>query len=181
MSNGETLRGELRRNRGRMLMAGVAMILLGTIGLGMTFWMTMASVLYIGILLLIGGGVQLVNAFREGAGNTRLSHVLIALLYLVAGFIVVTKPVVAGLAMTALLAVALIVIGVFRTWMAFQVRPMPGWVLILLAGLAAIALGVMIYSGWPETGLWVIGMLVAIEMILQGWTLVMIAIAARQA
>lgn len=181
MNGQETLAGEMNKNWGWILVAGIAMVILGTIGLGMTFWLTVASMLYFGILLLIGGGVQLINAFRDQAGTNRLSHILIALLYLVAGIILITKPVVAGLAMTALLAVALIIIGVFRCWLAFQARPMQGWGFILAAGLAAIALGVMIFAGWPETGLWVIGLFVAIEMILQGWTLVMIAIAARQA
>ena len=43
----------------------------------------------------------------------------------------------------------------------------------------AIALGSMIVAEWPLSGLWVIGMLIAIEMLVAGWSMVMMALAAR--
>ncbi|MCG6887902.1 MAG: DUF308 domain-containing protein [Proteobacteria bacterium] len=181
MNEQEYIRNELKKNWGWMLVAGIVLVVLGTIGLGMSFWLTLASMFYIGTLLLIGSGVQLVNTLKCKGGINVLWHSLITLLYLAAGIIVITEPVIAGMAMTALLAVALLGIGMFRSWIAIRSRPMKGWGFILATGLAAIGLGLMIYSGWPATGQWIIGMLVAIEIIMQGWTLVMFAIAARSA
>jgi len=42
-----------------------------------------------------------------------------------------------------------------------------------------VALGVMIINEWPQSGLWVIGLFVAIEMLFAGWSQIMIAIAAK--
>jgi uncharacterized membrane protein HdeD (DUF308 family) len=42
-------------------------------------------------------------------------------------------------------------------------------------------LGGIIFAGWPVSGLWVIGMFVAIELILQGFAMISIARAMRAA
>ena len=49
----------------------------------------------------------------------------------------------------------------------------------LIGGIAAIILGIMIMNKWPVSGLWVIGMFVAIELIFNGWGMVMAALAVR--
>jgi uncharacterized membrane protein HdeD (DUF308 family) len=51
----------------------------------------------------------------------------------------------------------------------------------LLSGLISILLGGMIIAKWPASGLWVIGLFVAIELIVNGWSYVFIALAARKA
>jgi len=40
-------------------------------------------------------------------------------------------------------------------------------------------LGVLIWRGWPDTGLWVVGTFVGIELVLCGWTWVMLGLAVR--
>ena len=54
-----------------------------------------------------------------------------------------------------------------------------GW--LLFAGIVSILLGAAILLKWPATGLVVIGVLVAIEMIIHGWSYVFMALAARKA
>jgi uncharacterized membrane protein HdeD (DUF308 family) len=39
---------------------------------------------------------------------------------------------------------------------------------------------VIIYSGWPVSGQWVVALFIAIELILQGSSMVSVAIAARR-
>jgi uncharacterized membrane protein HdeD (DUF308 family) len=62
---------------------------------------------------------------------------------------------------------------------AFQMKGMPGWVWTLIGGIAAIVLGIMIMNKWPVSDLWVIGMFVAIELIFNGWGIVMAALAVH--
>ncbi len=173
--------GEVSRNWGWLLALGILFVILGTIGLGMTFTLTLASVLFFGVLMLIGGGAQLVQAFQDKGWKSVIWHVLIALLYIGAGIIVVRNPVGASLLLTAMLAGALVAVGVVRIIMAFQLRGDSGWVWLLLGGIVTLLLGLMIFSKWPVSGLWVIGLFVAIEMIVNGWSYVAIALAARRA
>jgi uncharacterized membrane protein HdeD (DUF308 family) len=37
----------------------------------------------------------------------------------------------------------------------------------------------MIWSQWPVSGLWVIGLFIGIDMIFYGWSLIMLGVTAR--
>jgi uncharacterized membrane protein HdeD (DUF308 family) len=40
-------------------------------------------------------------------------------------------------------------------------------------------MGILIWRQWPLSGIWVIGLFVGIEMIFNGWTLVMLGLTAK--
>ena len=169
---------ELARKWGWLLALGILMVILGTIGLGATFTLTLATVTFFGILVLIGGGVQLVDAFHH-RGWQLLGKLLVALLYFFVGATMLMNPLLASATLTLMIAWALLFIGLMRVIAAFQMRGMPGWVWTLIGGIAAIVLGIMIMNRWPVSGLWVIGMFVAIELIFNGWGMIMTALAVR--
>jgi uncharacterized membrane protein HdeD (DUF308 family) len=171
--------GELKKHWAWMLSLGIVMVILGVIGLGMTVLFNEIVVMYFGFLLLFGSGVQLMQAFRAEAWKGRVWHVLIALVYIVGGIIAVTEPVIAGMTLALLIAWTLIVIGVLRLFMALQMRGAAGWLWTLLGGVLSVVLGVMIINEWPQSGLWVIGLFVAIEILFAGWSQIMIALAAK--
>ncbi|MBE8233040.1 MAG: hypothetical protein HAW67_04835 [Endozoicomonadaceae bacterium] len=53
--------------------------------------------------------------------------------------------------------------------MAFQIKDRSsGWGWVAFGGVINIILGVMVYQQWPASGLWVIGMFISIELIIQG-------------
>jgi len=177
----EAVFGELKKSWGWLLALGVLLIALGTLGLWMSFAMTLATVMLFGALLVVGGVFQLLNAFQLKGWKSVLWHVLIALLYIVAGIVIFTDPVFASLGLTMALAWILIAVGLLRILMAFQMHPVSGWFWPLVSGLISILLGGMILAQWPASGFWVIGLFVAIEMIVNGWSSVFIALAARKA
>jgi len=173
--------GELKKKWGWLLALGVLLIVLGTVGLWMSFAMTLATVIMFGALLMVGGVFQLLNAFQIKGWKSVLWHVLIALLYIAAGIVIFTDPVFASLSLTIALAWILIAVGLLRSIMAFQLRPVSGWLWPLFSGLISMLLGAMILAQWPASGFWVIGLFVAIEMIMNGWSSVFVALAARNA
>jgi uncharacterized membrane protein HdeD (DUF308 family) len=173
--------GELKKNWGWLLAFGVLSIVLGTIGLGMTFGLTLVSVLFFGVLLIVGGVFQVFDAFKCKGWKSTLWHVLIALLYIAAGALMVYDPLLASVTLTLALGWILIAVGIMRGIMAFQVRPAKGWYWPLLSGIVSVVLGAMILAKWPATGFWVIGLFVAIELIFHGWAYVFVALAARKA
>lgn len=109
-----------------------------------------------------------------------MGHILIAGLYLLAGIMLITKPLAGSMAITALLAASFIVIGLLRIIMSFQMKGFGlAWGWVLLAGVVSLVLGAMIFFQWPASALWFIGLIVAIEMIFHGWAYVMIALAIK--
>jgi uncharacterized membrane protein HdeD (DUF308 family) len=173
--------GEVKQNWGWMLALGILFILLGTIGLGYTFSLTIASVFFFGILLLVGGGMQLVHTFKCQGWKCRIWHVLLALLYILVGADIMARPLVASVVLTLLLAGGITALGIVRIVMAFQIRGTKNWGWLLFSGVISVLLGVMIATRWPVSGLWVIGLFVAIEMIMHGWSYIFLAMAARSA
>jgi len=169
---------ELGKKWGWLLALGILMVILGTVGLGATFALTLATVTFFAILVLIGGGVQLVDAFHH-RGWQLFGKLLVALLYFFVGATMLTDPLLASATLTLMIAWALLFIGFMRIIAAFQMKGMPGWVWTLIGGIAAIVLGIMIMNKWPVSGLWVIGMFVAIELIFNGWGMIMAALAVR--
>lgn len=173
--------GDVRANWGWLLALGIVFVILGCIGLGMTFAVTMASVLMYGVLLLIGAGAQFVDAAKCKGWKGIIWHVLIALLYVVAGIAVIQNPLAASAILTLMLAGALIIVGLARAIMAFQMRAARNWIWPLLGGLVSIILGGIIMANWPVSGLWIIGLFVSIELMVNGWSYIFVAMSAKSA
>jgi len=172
--------GDLIHNWGWLLAQGILLVVLGTVGLGLTFFLTLATVFIFGVFLVIGGGVQIFQTFKCKGWGSILWHILIAVLYVLAGLSIMTDPLAASTLLTLLLAGALVGIGVVRLIMAFQLRGLKNWGWPFIGGIAAIVLGFMILARWPVSGFWVIGLFVAIEMIFSGWSYIFIALGARE-
>ncbi len=141
---------------------------------------TVATVLFFGILLTIGGVFQFVDAFKYRGWKSTIPHVLIALLYIAAGIILIRQPLAGSMVITAILGGIFIALGVLRIVIGLQLRGIGfpwGWV--VFAGLVSLVLGAMIFFQWPSSALWLIGLLVAIEMIFHGWAFVMMALVLK--
>ena len=172
---------ELRRGWGWLLALGILFVILGCLGMGMVVGLTLASMLFLGVLLIIAGCSQFVDVFKAKQWKAVAWHALIAALYIVGGCLIIYDPFLASALITALLAAVLIIIGLTRFIMAIRLKGSPGWGWLLLAGIIAIILGLMILMHWPISGLWVIGLFIAIEMIVDGWTYIFLALSLRRA
>lgn len=168
----------VRRNWGWFLALGIVQIVLGAIALGESMLMTLFSVVMLGWLLIIGGASSVVHAFLERKWDGFIFDLLTGLFYLVAGFMMVGNPGEAAVTLTLLISLFLMIGGVFRIAEAL-VGALPHRFWVLLNGVVTLALGIMIWRQWPFSGLWVIGLFIGIEMLLYGWSLVMLALAAR--
>lgn len=184
---------------GWLLALGILMLVLGVIGLGMSYWLTIVAVYWVGILAIIGGVGQLLDAFHHKGWKGVVWHVIIGAVYIVAGILMIAMPIAAAFWLTIFVAVALVVSGVLRIIMAFHVRDQgPVWVWVLITGIISIVLGILVYGtitppdatalataegqvAWMRSWGWIIGLFVAIELIVEGVTLIAVAFAAKSA
>jgi uncharacterized membrane protein HdeD (DUF308 family) len=169
----------LSRNWGWLLALGILMIVLGALAIAAPYGATLAVQFALGWILVIGGIAEAIHAFMARGWGGFLLELLSAILYLVVGVLLLVNPVGGALALTIVLAVFLIVEGIFKIMMAMRVRDHRGWGWLLASGVLSVILGVLIWAEWPASGLWVIGLLVGIQLLFTGWSLVMLALAAR--
>jgi uncharacterized membrane protein HdeD (DUF308 family) len=128
---------------------------------------------------MVGGAATVVLSFWAGKWSGFLVQILVGILYLVAGFAIFDAPVRAALVMTMFIAALFIVVGAFRAVAAMMVR-YPHWGWALFNGIVTFLLGMIIYRQFPNSALWVIGLLVGIEMLFNGWTWIMLSLAIRK-
>ena len=169
----------LSRNWGWLLALGILMIILGVFAIGTPVVATIAFQVMLGWLLVIGGIAEAIHAFMAQNWRGFLFELLSAILYVVVGGLLLFNPLLGAAALTLLLAVFLVVEGIFKIVMALRVRDHRGWGWLLASGILSLILGAMIWAQWPASGLWVIGLLVGIQLLFTGWSLVMLALAAR--
>ncbi len=182
-ANGTASGSPSRENRGWLLLMGALFVLLGVIGLGMTVTLTLTSILFLGAFLAVGGVFQAVTALRnrkEKSGGELALELLLALLYVAAGLWVMANPAMASMLATAAIAGLLGGLGFVRILAAFRRRPEPGWGWLLTAGITSLVLAGLILAQWPVSGLWVIGLFIAVEMIFHGWAYIVLALALRR-
>ena len=169
----------LRKRWGWFLALGILLIVLGTVALGSSVFMTLATMVFVGWLLIVGGVLEAAHACLCKGWGGFFIDLLTGILYVVVGFMVVANPGSAAVALTLLIAMFLIFGGIFRIVTAAIIR-FPNWVWLLLHGAVNLVLGIAIWRQWPLSGLWVIGLFVGIDMLLNGWSLVMLGLAAKR-
>lgn len=175
-----TIPANIARNWGWLLGLGILFVILGCIGLSMIVGLTLVSIMFLGVLFIIAGFAQIIDVFKSRGWKGITWHALIAVLYIVGGGLVIYDPFLASAIITGLLAWVLIIIGITRLTMAFALRHASGWGWLLFAGLTSIILGILILMQWPFSALWIIGLFIAIELIVNGWSYIFMAFAIRR-
>jgi len=162
-----------------LLGLGVLFLILGVIGLSMTMGLTLVSMFFLGTIVIIAGIAQLADAFKSKPWKGTLIHTGIAMLYIFAGCLVIRDPVLASSLITLFLGYVFVIIGVSRIILFFILCNTQGRVWALLGGLTSFILGLLILMQWPYSGLWVIGLFIAIELLVNGWFYIFWAFSMR--
>jgi uncharacterized membrane protein HdeD (DUF308 family) len=173
-------RAALARNWGLLLALGVLWLILGALAIILPLAAAIAIDITLGVLFLIGGVMQLVQVARCRGWRSVLPHALGGVLSVAAGVLLLFFPLAGVLSLTLIIAALFIIGGVFRIVIAAQNREIRGWFWMMLSGLLGLVVGVLIWIGWPASSVWVLGLLVGIELIFEGWAMIMLAVAARQ-
>jgi len=169
---------EVRKNWGWFVGLGALLVVLGIVALGAAIPATFIAVSVAGWIFLFSGVLELVHAFMRKAWKGFFLELLGGVLYFVVGLLLILNPGKAALALTLLFALLLVLGGVSRVVIALVMRP-PHWVWILVNGALSLLLGVLIAAQWPLSGFWVIGLFLGIDLLFNGWSLVMLGLAAR--
>ena len=139
-----------------------------------------AAISVLAVVLMIAGTASIIGSFWAGKWSGVLVHLIVGLLYIAAGLVVTEQPrLVTLLMITIFIAILFMVMGAFRVLAALVIR-FPQWGWALLNGVVTFFIGLVIYRHVTVSFPWVIGLLVGIEMILNGWTWIMLAAEIRR-
>jgi uncharacterized membrane protein HdeD (DUF308 family) len=95
------------------------------------------------------------------------------------GLVIVFHPTAAAVGLTFMIAVLLLLGGSFRLAVAITTK-FHHRIWLFFHGLINLVLGFIILADWPLSGLWVIGLFIGIDMIFNGWELIVLGLMARR-
>ena len=167
----------VRRNWGWMLAFGVILLLWGIFAISDSMFFTAFSVYMIAWLLIIGGVIELIQSFRHHE-HQLWWHLIEAVLAIVAGVLLFRNPAAGALVITIIMAAYFIVSGIFRIVASLSLK-LPNWGWSLFSGIVTLALGILVWAGWPGTAFWVLGLYVGVSLLFIGWAEIMLALALR--
>jgi uncharacterized membrane protein HdeD (DUF308 family) len=170
---------DVRKNWGWFVFLGALQIVAGAVALSYAFSATVVSVTTLGFVLLFAAGAQTAAAILARSWRGFFLFLLLGILYAVSGFLMIQRPLFAAESLTLMLSAVLMVAGVYRA-IAAMVYRFPSWGWVLLNGIVTTLLGVFILEQWPVSGLWVIGVYVGADLIMNGVTWSALAIGARR-
>ena len=158
----------LRAKSGWIIALGVVYLVGGIIALSSVVMATAASVLIVGIMMIIAGVAEVVNAFQVRTWGKFILWLLLGALYIVAGLLTFANPLLAAALLTLLLGASLVASGIMRLILAFSMKDGAHWGWVLLSGLITLLLGFVILSRWPVSSLYVLGVFLGIDLVLAG-------------
>jgi uncharacterized membrane protein HdeD (DUF308 family) len=173
--------GSVSRHWGLFLFEGIVLLILGTLAILAPVVASVAATVFFGWLLLISGIVGLITTFRARQAPGFWWSLASALLGIIAGGLLLVWPVQGTLSLTAVLIAFLLIEGVVSIMYALEHRnALSGrWGWVLASGALDVLLGLLLLFGLPGTALWALGLLIGINMLFGGWSLIFMALHAR--
>jgi uncharacterized membrane protein HdeD (DUF308 family) len=151
---------------------GVITIILGILCMLAPGITGLSIALFVGILVLIGGIVRLIWAFRAGSLGRGLLTFAIGALTIICGIMLVSDPLLASGFLTVMMAVYFILDGVSEIAAGNKLRPQTGSGWLIFGGILSVLLDIMIWRQFPLSGDWAIGVLLGIKLFSVGLIMV---------
>jgi uncharacterized membrane protein HdeD (DUF308 family) len=147
---------------------GIVLIVLGAAAWLDVVSVTLATTIVIGASMLVGGVFQIIHAFMTKEWRGFAFALISGLLYVAGGMLIMSEPIHGAVVLTLVLTAFIIAGGIVRAVLALQHRGIRAWGFVFLSGIVSVVVGFLLYARLPWSGLWILGILIAIELLVQG-------------
>ncbi len=184
MNNDESIismsQEELKSHWKSIMFEGALFTFLGALALIIPSLFSLTFELVVGWLFLIGGAIQLYRAVQSNAAPGFWMFTLSALLAMVFGVLMIFHPLAGLVALTTIIAVFFIMEGIVKIIYAFQIQSFASWGWVLVSGICSLLIAMLVFSNWPTSSAWFIGILIGVYLIINGVALMMMSWQARR-
>jgi len=164
---------------GWFVATGVGLVFFGFVAAANLLLASLAAMFVVGGMACAAGALMAIHAWFTRTWGRALFWGLCGLAYIAVGAWIVLQPLLAASVLTLMLGVLLGFAGAVRVIAAIGERR-HGWGWTLLSGLVSLLAAAIILDGWPGTAVWVIGMVLAVDLLVQGFGLVLAGMAMRR-
>lgn len=163
-----------------LLNLGIGFLVCGLIAIALPQFVTSALNILFGILLLLIGLATAMYAYRVRHYSHDRWPSFTSLAFVMFGFMLILFPKVGALSITLIIAIFFLFIGIGKISLAQLVHSHSSRKWILLSGLIDLVLSFLIFFNLGNTADWLIGLLLGISLILQGWWNIRLALSLRK-
>lgn len=165
----------LKNHKTLFIVEGILFIILGALAIILPGLFTLAFELMLGWIFVFGGLIQGYRSLQSKESPGWIVSLISSLLYVVVGALLLFYPLKGVITLTFLLALFFFLEGIAQIVFAISVKPMKNWGWLILNGILALIIAFIIWSGWPGTVVWVLGLLVGINFLFYGFSRLFIA------
>jgi len=162
------VRDTIRKRSLLFMIQAAVMVLAGVLALIFPAFMSTGLLALLGWLLILSGIVKIVSL----VGATQVPYFWLELvtvaLEILVGYLLIANPAAGLVAVTFLMLVLFLIVGITRVVFALMIRPIPDWIWVLASGLVAIACALILFANLPEAATWLVGFLLGVELIAVG-------------
>ncbi|MDA1195122.1 MAG: DUF308 domain-containing protein [Planctomycetota bacterium] len=153
--------------------------ILGVLAIVFPFAAGTGVTLAIGLTLLLAGIARTLGGWRR-RGRDGLGPVLLGALTGIAGLLFLCEPWFGLQVLTAILIAYFLMSGVLTLLAAFKLRPAAGWGWFAFDGAVSLVLGGVLWSQYPVSAIWLIGVLVGVRLLFMGLVMIATGRAVRE-
>ncbi|HZZ62044.1 MAG TPA: HdeD family acid-resistance protein [Roseiarcus sp.] len=166
---------------GWIVALGVVYLVAGVIALGSVMAATVASVLVVGVMMVIAGVAEVIHSFQIKTWGRFLFWLALGILYIIAGFVAWDNPLLTAVWLTLFLGAALVASGIVRIFLGFNMRAGSPWGWVVVSGLITLVLGLIILAHWPLSSVYALGIFLGVDLVFAGATWIGLGMGLRNA
>jgi uncharacterized membrane protein HdeD (DUF308 family) len=166
---------------GFSIFLSILLIVSGTLAILLAAETTIAVVIILAWILMIGGVVQFIHAFKSKGVGMTIWKIVVAIAYFLTGLFLRFDLGIGLAALTFALVFFFMIEGVMSLIAFFGGGKSGRSAWLLVNGVLTLLLGVLIWVHWPSSAMWIIGVFVGFNLLVNGWTRLMLTLAVRRA
>jgi uncharacterized membrane protein HdeD (DUF308 family) len=174
------VRAGLARTYKSVRTIGIVAIVVGCFAILLPELFSLGAAVFIGIVLVIASAFLTAAAFTAHGVGSLLARLAWALLTFLVGLWLIVEPHNGTLTLTLVLGLYFLFMGLTRIAVALAARGQQGAGLVGLSGVCGLIIGILVLAKFPSSADWAIGLLVGIDLIFAGWTLVSVALVGKE-
>ncbi|RNF35088.1 HdeD family acid-resistance protein [Paracoccus methylarcula] len=160
------------------IVLGGLSIVAGVLALANPLAATLTAERLAGWSFLFIGVLEIFAVFQQKSWRGRIWAILAGLAFAILGVMLLARPLAGILSLTLIVAILFLVAGAVKLAMAFSLERGNGFWLILLSGALSIVLALMIFANFPASAATILGVLLAIELISNGVSMIALSSSA---
>jgi uncharacterized membrane protein HdeD (DUF308 family) len=168
------------RNSGWSIVWGVLLLICGILAIALPWASGIGVVIVVAWLIIFSAVWHLIYAFHTHSVGGFIWQLLLAIIYGIAGVVLLWNPLAGLVTLTLILGIFLLIESILEFALYFNVRRTvrAGW--ILFDAIVTLVLAILIWSQWPTSSVWVLGTLMGISLIFSGISRLMLSSAMRR-